>query len=63
MMIAAKGARPVRAIIYSVGEMDPVVTRLLVERGVGIIGAIGRSESKVGRDLGDVAALGTSLGV
>ncbi|WP_299984842.1 hypothetical protein [uncultured Ruegeria sp.] len=63
MTVANKNARPVRAIIYGVGEMGAIVTRLLVERGVDIVGAIGRSKSKVGRDLGDVAGLGTSLGV
>ncbi|MFA3916139.1 hypothetical protein [Ruegeria hyattellae] len=63
MMITAKEARPVRAIVYGVGEMGSIFTRFLVERGVDIVGVIGRSESKIGRDLGDVVSLGTSLGV
>ncbi|SDX91975.1 4-hydroxy-tetrahydrodipicolinate reductase [Ruegeria halocynthiae] len=63
MIIADKEAGTVRAIVYCVGEIGSVVTRFLVERGVDIVGAIGRSESKVGRDLGDVADPGTSLGV
>lgn len=52
-----------RAVVYGVGEMGSIVTRLLVERGVEIVGAIGRSETKVGRDLGEVARLGTLLNV
>ena len=43
--------------------MGSIVTRLLVERGAEIVGAIARSESKVGRDLGEVVGLGRSLGV
>lgn len=52
-----------RAIVYGVGEMGSIVTRLLVERGVEIVGAIGRSTTKVGRDLGEVAGLGRRLGI
>mgnify|MGYP001826051134 CR=1 FL=1 len=55
--------RAIRAVIYGVGEMGAIVTRLAVERGVQIVGAIGRSPAKVGRDLGDVVGLGKPLGV
>ena len=63
MTASSTCSRPVRAIVYGVGEMGSIVTRLLVERGAEIVGAIARSKTKVGRDLGDVAGLGRSLGV
>jgi hypothetical protein len=63
MTIPHKDERPVRAIVYGVGEMGSIVTQLLVERGVEIVGAIGRSKTKVGRDLGEVAGLDQHLGV
>jgi 4-hydroxy-tetrahydrodipicolinate reductase len=43
--------------------MGAIMTRLLVDKGAKLVGAVGRSPSKVGRDLGDVAGLGTTLGV
>jgi 4-hydroxy-tetrahydrodipicolinate reductase len=43
--------------------MGSIMTRLLVEKGASLVGAVGRSPSKVGRDLGDVAGLGFELGV
>jgi hypothetical protein len=55
--------RPVRAVVYGVGAMGSILTRLLVEKGAQVVGAIGRSPSKLGRDLGDVAGLGVELGV
>ena len=54
---------PVRAIVYGVGAMGSIVARLLIEKGVEIVGAIGRSPEKLGRDLGDVAGLGSRTGV
>ena len=55
MTVLDNNSRPVRAVVYGVGEMGSIVTRLLVERGAEIVGAIARSDSKVGRDLGEVA--------
>ena len=55
--------RPVRAVVYGVGAMGLIMTRLLVEKGATIVGAIARSQAKVGRDLGEVAGLGVDLGV
>lgn len=52
-----------RAIIYGVGEMGSIIARLLLDRGVSIVGAVGRSPHKVGRDLGEVAGLGRNVGV
>ncbi|MEM6887453.1 MAG: dihydrodipicolinate reductase [Pseudomonadota bacterium] len=53
----------IRAVVFGVGAMGALATRLLSERGVSIVGALGRSPEKVGRDLGDVADLGYQLGV
>ena len=47
--------RDLRAIVYGVGAMGSIVTRLLLDKGVQITGAIARSPEKVGRDLGDAA--------
>ncbi|MEK6217119.1 MAG: hypothetical protein N2B03_07875 [Boseongicola sp.] len=55
--------KELRALVYGVGAMGSIVTRLLVERGVKIVGAVGQSPEKLGRDLGEVAGLGRSLGV
>lgn len=63
MSVFGTNPRPVRAVIYGVGEMGSIVTRLLLDRGVEIVGAIGRSETKVGRDLGIVAGIERPLGV
>lgn len=54
---------PVRGIVYGVGAMGSIMARLMLEKGVEIVGAIARSPEKVGRDLGDVAALGFRTGV
>jgi 4-hydroxy-tetrahydrodipicolinate reductase len=54
---------PVRAIVYGVGAMGSILAHLLLDKGVEIVGAIGRSPDKVGRDLGEVAGLGFSTGV
>lgn len=53
----------IRAIVYGVGEMGSIATRMLLDKGVDIVGAIARSPEKVGRDLGDVAGLGRELKV
>ena len=53
----------VRAIVYGVGAMGSILTRLLLDKEVEIVGAIGRSPEKVGNDLGEVAGLGRHIGV
>jgi hypothetical protein len=61
-MIPAPG-RPVRVVVYGVGAMGSILTRLLMDKGANLVGAVARSPLKVGRDLGDVAGLGVELGV
>ena len=55
--------RRIKAVVYGVGAMNSVATRMMLEKGVDIVGALARSPEKVGRDLGDVAGLGYQTGV
>ena len=52
-----------RAVVYGVGAMGSIMTRLLLDKGVEIVGAVARSPDKVGRDLGEVAGLGRETGI
>src|SRR5262249_56014288 len=54
--------RRIKAVVYGVGSMGSVATRMMLEKGVDIVGALARSPEKVGRDLGDVAGLGYQTG-
>jgi hypothetical protein len=53
----------VDAVVYGVGAMNSIATRMLVDKGVNIVGAVSRSPTKVGHDLGDATGLGRQLGV
>lgn len=55
--------RRVKAVVYGVGAMNSIATRLMLEKGVDVVGALARSPDKVGRDLGEVAGLGRATGV
>src|SRR5579864_3904600 len=55
--------RRIKAIVYGVGTMNSIATRMMLEKGVDVVGALARSPEKVGRDLGDVAGLGYQTGV
>lgn len=55
--------REIKAIVYGVGTMGAVATRLMLEKGVVVVGALARSDQKVGRDLGEVAGLGLTTNV
>jgi 4-hydroxy-tetrahydrodipicolinate reductase len=41
-----------KVIMYGVGQMNMLATRLLKERGIDIVGAINRPGPKIGKDLG-----------
>jgi 4-hydroxy-tetrahydrodipicolinate reductase len=43
--------------------MNSMITRMLLDKGVEIIGAISRSPAKAGKDLGELTGLGRHLGV
>jgi 2,4-diaminopentanoate dehydrogenase len=53
----------IRAVVYGVGAMNSIATRMMLEKGVDIVGALARSPEKVGQDLGTVAGLGFTTGV
>lgn len=55
--------RKVRAIVYGPGQMGAIMTKMMVEKGVTIVGAINRNPEMVGKDLGEVAGLGYPLNV
>lgn len=56
--------REVKVIIYGMGEIGKLVVRALSERRwVKIVGAIDIAESKIGRDIGELAGLDKKLGV
>ena len=54
--------RKVKAVVYGVGEMGKIATKLMIEKGVEITGAIG-NKSNIGEDLGDVIGLDHALNV
>jgi 4-hydroxy-tetrahydrodipicolinate reductase len=43
--------------------MNSIATRMMLEKGVDVVGALARAPEKVGRDLGLVAGLGVETGV
>jgi 4-hydroxy-tetrahydrodipicolinate reductase len=55
--------RRIKAVVYGVGAMNSIATRMMLEKGVDIVGALARSPEKVGKDLGEVAGLGFQTGV
>lgn len=55
--------RQITAVVYGVGAMNSVATRMMLEKGVNIVGALARSPEKVGKDLGEVAGLEQEIGV
>lgn len=57
------GMRKIKAVIYGVGAMNAIITRMMLEKGVEIVGAISRSPEKAGKDLGELIGLGRALGV
>jgi 4-hydroxy-tetrahydrodipicolinate reductase len=54
--------RQIKAIIIGIGAMGKLLTKFMVEKGVNIVGAIGR-KSNIGEDLGEVSGLGYPLNV
>ena len=55
--------RQITAVVYGVGAMNSIATRMMPEKGVTIVGALARTLEKVGKDLGQVAGLGFETGV
>jgi 4-hydroxy-tetrahydrodipicolinate reductase len=57
------GMSKIKAVVYGVGAMNAIITRMMLEKGVEIVGAISRSPKKAGKDLGELIGLGQTLGV
>lgn len=53
----------IKAVIYGVGAMNSISTRMLLDKDVEIVAAISRSKDKVGKDLGELIGLDRNLGV
>jgi len=54
----------VRVVLYGVGAVGSSIAKFLLEKeGVEIVGAIDVAEDKVGKDLGEVLAIGKRLGI
>ncbi len=53
---------PIRAIVYGIGSLGKTMTKLMVEKGITIVGAIGHRRN-IGKDLGEIAELGYRLNV
>lgn len=53
----------IRAVLVGVGVTGSAIARLLLDKGVEIVGAVDPSPNKVGRDVGEVVNLGSKLGV
>jgi len=53
----------VRVIVYGVGAMGSGMVRMMLDKQwIEIVGAIGHSKTKIGKDLGEVAGVGRKLG-
>ena len=52
-----------RAIVYGVGLSNRIATRLMLEKGVQVVGAVNRPGPKVGKDLGELSGMDYPLGV
>ncbi|ABW01846.1 dihydrodipicolinate reductase [Caldivirga maquilingensis] len=52
-----------RVVVYGLGPIGQLITRVALERGMEIAGVIDIDPGKVGRDVGEVLGLGKSIGV
>jgi 4-hydroxy-tetrahydrodipicolinate reductase len=55
--------RQITAVIYGVGAMNSIATRMMLDKDVVIVGALARSKDKIGKDLGEVAGLDRETGI
>lgn len=55
--------RPIRALSIGIGTFGSGLVKLMLEKGVEIVGAVDADPAKTGRDLGEVAGLGRRLGI
>jgi len=51
-----------RVLMYGIGSVGSTMTRMLLERGATIVGAVAASQEKNGKDVGELVGLDTQLG-
>ncbi|MEV7647303.1 hypothetical protein [Arthrobacter sp. NPDC089319] len=47
-----------RVLMYGIGSVGSTITRMLVERGASIVGAVAQTEAKNGKDVGELIGIG-----
>jgi hypothetical protein len=52
-----------RVLMYGIGSVGSTMTRMLVERGATVVGAVASTPEKNGKDLGELLGLDVPLGV
>ncbi|MGC8570616.1 MAG: dihydrodipicolinate reductase [Caldivirga sp.] len=52
-----------RIVVYGLGPIGQLITKVALERGMEVTGAIDIDPSKVGKDIGEVLGLGKSVGI
>jgi hypothetical protein len=57
------GNRKIKAIMYGMGKIGMLATKYMIEKGIEIVGAIDLNPDIVGKDLGEVAGLGSPLNI
>lgn len=62
-MSSPSTARPVRAVLWGIGELGRIAGHYLLEKGVVLVGGVARSDAQIGKDLGDLIGVPQPLGV
>jgi len=52
-----------KAVVYGLGPIGQLIAKVALERGIELVGAIDIDPSKVGRDVGELIGLKSSIGV
>jgi len=52
-----------RAVVYGLGPIGQLIAKVALERGIELVGAIDIDPSKVGRDVGELIGIKSSIGV
>ena len=55
--------RPIRAIVFGIGSVGSSIHRVMLDKGIEIVGAIDPDPRKVGRDLSEAIGIKTPSGV
>jgi 4-hydroxy-tetrahydrodipicolinate reductase len=52
-----------RAVVYGLGPIGQLIAKVALERGIELVGAIDIDPSKVGKDVGELIGLKSSIGI